>query len=52
MGVKEDVIERTPMKRWGEPDDLAGAALFLCSPASDFVTGVALPVDGGFSAAG
>ncbi len=49
-GLQEDVIERTPMKRWGEPDDLAGAALFLCSPASDFVTGVALPVDGGFSA--
>jgi 2-dehydro-3-deoxy-D-gluconate 5-dehydrogenase len=49
-GLHENVIERTPMKRWGEPDDLAGAALFLCSRASDFVTGVALPVDGGFSA--
>lgn len=48
-GLHENVIERTPMKRWGEPDDLAGAALFLCSRASDFVTGVALPVDGGFS---
>lgn len=49
-GLHENVIERTPMKRWGEPDDLAGAALFLCSRASDFVTGVSLPVDGGFSA--
>jgi 2-deoxy-D-gluconate 3-dehydrogenase len=46
------VIARTPVGRWGRPDDLAGAALFLCSPASDFVTGVALPVDGGYSANG
>ena len=39
----------TPIRRWGRPDDLAGAAVFLCSGASDFVTGTALPVDGGFS---
>jgi 2-deoxy-D-gluconate 3-dehydrogenase len=39
------------VKRWGEPDDLAGTAVFLASKASDFVTGVALPVDGGFSIA-
>ena len=46
------VVARTPAGRWGEPDDLAGAAAFLCSPASDFVTGTALPVDGGYSARG
>jgi 2-dehydro-3-deoxy-D-gluconate 5-dehydrogenase len=44
-----NVLQRTPMHRWGRPTDLAGAAVFLCSAASDFVTGVALPVDGGFS---
>jgi 2-deoxy-D-gluconate 3-dehydrogenase len=48
--LEETVVSRTPVKRWGRPDDLAGAAVFLCSPASDFVTGTALPVDGGFSA--
>ncbi len=46
------VLARTPAARWGKPDDLAGAAVFLCSPASDFVTGTALPVDGGYSARG
>ena len=40
---------RTPAKRWGVPDDLAGVAVFLASPASDFVTGTAIPVDGGYS---
>jgi 2-deoxy-D-gluconate 3-dehydrogenase len=48
-GLSDKVIDRTPMKRWGNPEDLAGAAVFLCSSASDFVTGTALPVDGGFS---
>jgi 2-dehydro-3-deoxy-D-gluconate 5-dehydrogenase len=43
------VLSRTPQKRWGKPEDLAGAAVFLASRASDFVTGVALPVDGGYS---
>ena len=43
------VIARTPVKRWGEPEELAGTAVFLASQASDFVTGVALPVDGGYS---
>jgi 2-deoxy-D-gluconate 3-dehydrogenase len=47
--LHDAVVDRTPFKRWGQPDDLAGAAVFLCSPASDFITGVALPVDGGFS---
>ena len=46
----KSILARTPAARWGEPDDLAGTAVFLASPASDFVTGVALPVDGGFSA--
>jgi NAD(P)-dependent dehydrogenase (short-subunit alcohol dehydrogenase family) len=45
------VIERTPMKRWADPSDMAGPVLFLCSPAAGFVTGVILPVDGGYLAA-
>ncbi|MGI1661458.1 SDR family NAD(P)-dependent oxidoreductase [Palleronia sp. KMU-117] len=40
---------RTPMRRWGQPDDIVGAALFLASDASGFVTGACLPVDGGYS---
>jgi 2-deoxy-D-gluconate 3-dehydrogenase len=45
----ERVVSRTPARRWGAPADLAGTAVFFCSGASDFVTGTALPVDGGFS---
>jgi 2-deoxy-D-gluconate 3-dehydrogenase len=48
-GLNEKVLARTPSGRWGEPRELGGAAVFLASPASDFITGVALPVDGGFS---
>jgi 2-deoxy-D-gluconate 3-dehydrogenase len=48
-GHKERIIARTPGGRWGDPDDLAGVAVFLASSASNFITGVALPVDGGFS---
>ena len=44
------VRDRTPARRWGQPDELAGAAVFLASPASDFVTGQILYVDGGFTA--
>ena len=44
------IIEHTPAGRFGEPDDLIGAVLWLCGPASRFVTGVVIPVDGGFSA--
>ncbi len=51
-GLNESVLSRTPAGRWGEPDDLAGAAVFLCSAASDFVAAAVLPVDGGFSSRG
>jgi NAD(P)-dependent dehydrogenase (short-subunit alcohol dehydrogenase family) len=42
------IIARTPMKRWGTPDDLVGPVMFLASPQANFVTGVVLPVDGGY----
>lgn len=42
------ILARTPMGRWGTPADLAGPALFLCSPLAGFVTGTILPVDGGY----
>jgi NAD(P)-dependent dehydrogenase (short-subunit alcohol dehydrogenase family) len=45
------VLDRTPLERWGEPDDLVGPALFLASDQARFVTGVVLPVDGGLLAA-
>ncbi|HEY1721824.1 MAG TPA: glucose 1-dehydrogenase [Magnetospirillaceae bacterium] len=48
-GLNEKVVARTPAGRWGRPDDAAGIAVFLASPASDFVTGTAIPLDGGFS---
>ena len=46
----EDIINQTPQGRFGNPEDLLGAMLWLLSPASEFVTGIILPVDGGFSA--
>ena len=51
-GLNEGIIARTPAGRWGDPVDLAGTAVFLASPASDFVTGVAIPVDGGYAVRG
>jgi 2-deoxy-D-gluconate 3-dehydrogenase len=51
-GLHERVLERTPAKRWGLPDDFAGIAVFLASSASDFLTGTAIPVDGGYSIQG
>jgi 2-dehydro-3-deoxy-D-gluconate 5-dehydrogenase len=51
-GLHERVLARTPAGRWGEPADLAGIAVFLASAGSDFVTGTAIPVDGGYSALG
>jgi NAD(P)-dependent dehydrogenase (short-subunit alcohol dehydrogenase family) len=48
----ETIIAHTPMKRFGEADELIGAAVWLCSDAAKFVTGIVVPVDGGFSAFG
>ena len=52
QGLHERVLARTPAGRWGVPDDFAGTAVFLASAASDFVTGAALAVDGGYSTQG
>ncbi|MBX6425608.1 MAG: glucose 1-dehydrogenase [Variibacter sp.] len=51
-GLNERVLARTPAGRWGTPADLAGLAVFLASPASDFITGTAIPADGGYSIMG
>ena len=51
-GLHEKVLERTPARRWGKIDDLAGVAVFLASAASDFITGASIPVDGGYSMLG
>jgi NAD(P)-dependent dehydrogenase (short-subunit alcohol dehydrogenase family) len=48
-GRSRAILERTPLGRWGRPEEVAGAAVFLCSPAAAFITGVILPVDGGYS---
>ncbi len=50
-GLNARVLARTPAGRWGVPGDLAGIAVFLASSASDFITGTAIPVDGGYSIA-
>src|SRR3954464_12119198 len=52
VGLNERVQSRTPAGRWGQPEDLAGIAVFLACAASDFVTGAAIPVDGGYSSLG
>ncbi|HJW17313.1 MAG TPA: SDR family oxidoreductase, partial [Flavisolibacter sp.] len=44
------IISHTPMERFGKPEDLIGTLLWLCSDGSNFVTGVVIPIDGGFSA--
>lgn len=51
-GLHERVLARTPAGRWGDPADFAGIAVFLASSASDFLTGTAIPVDGGYSVQG
>jgi 2-deoxy-D-gluconate 3-dehydrogenase len=51
-GLHEKVLARTPAGRWGQPEDMAGIAVFLSSHASDFITGTAIPVDGGYAAQG
>jgi NAD(P)-dependent dehydrogenase (short-subunit alcohol dehydrogenase family) len=43
------ILDRTPLKRWGQPQDLVGPVLFLCSPAASFMTGAIIPVDGGYA---
>jgi 2-deoxy-D-gluconate 3-dehydrogenase len=48
-GFNQLILDRTPAHRWGQPDETAGAAVFLASAAADFITGVTLPVDGGYS---
>lgn len=51
-GLHERVLARTPAGRWGDAHDFAGIAIFLASAASDFITGTAIPVDGGYSVQG
>ena len=50
--LEESVLRRTPAARWGTIEDMAGIAVFLASPASDFITGAAIAVDGGYSTQG
>jgi 2-deoxy-D-gluconate 3-dehydrogenase len=50
--LNDNVLARTPMRRWGDPADFEGVAAFLASDAAAFITGVAIPVDGGFSVQG
>ena len=50
QGLHERVLARIPLGRWADPDDMAGTAVWLASPASDYVTGIAVPVDGGYLA--
>src|ERR1700680_2573053 len=51
-GLHDRVLARTPAARWGVSADFAGIAVFLSSSASDFITGTAIPIDGGFSVMG
>ncbi|MGH7189203.1 MAG: SDR family oxidoreductase [Acetobacteraceae bacterium] len=50
--LTERVLARTPAGRWGQPEDLAGVAIFLASPASDFLVGSGILVDGGYGSLG
>jgi len=52
QGLHDSVLKRTPAGRWGVPEDFAGIAVFLAAAASDFITGAAITVDGGFSVQG
>ncbi len=50
--MESGILSRTPQARWGRPEDLVGIAVALCSSACDFITGTAIPVDGGYSIQG
>jgi NAD(P)-dependent dehydrogenase (short-subunit alcohol dehydrogenase family) len=47
--MNDEILMRTPAGRWGKPEEMGGAAIFLASPASDFVTGETIRVDGGYA---
>ncbi len=47
-GRSAAILARTPLGRWGKPEDIAGTVVFLCSPAASFITGAIMPVDGGY----
>jgi 2-deoxy-D-gluconate 3-dehydrogenase len=47
--MNDEILARTPAGRWGQPEEVAGTAVFLASRASDFVTGTTIPVDGGYA---
>ncbi|MFT4066574.1 SDR family NAD(P)-dependent oxidoreductase [Paraburkholderia sp.] len=47
-GRSQAILERTPLRRWGTPDEVAQVAVFLCTPAASFMTGAIVPVDGGY----
>jgi 2-deoxy-D-gluconate 3-dehydrogenase len=49
--LQDRVTQRIPLGRWGKPEDMAGTAIWLASRGSDYVTGIALPVDGGYTSA-
>jgi NAD(P)-dependent dehydrogenase (short-subunit alcohol dehydrogenase family) len=49
-GRSNAIVERTPMGRWGRPDDIGGAVAFLCSDEARFITGTVMPIDGGYLA--
>jgi 2-dehydro-3-deoxy-D-gluconate 5-dehydrogenase len=49
MPLNDEILARTPAGRWGQPEDVAGTAVYLASRASDFVTGATIPVDGGYA---
>jgi 2-deoxy-D-gluconate 3-dehydrogenase len=47
--MNDEIMSRTPAGRWGQPEEMAGPAIFLASQASDFVTGETIRVDGGYA---
>ncbi|WP_233854750.1 SDR family NAD(P)-dependent oxidoreductase [Paraburkholderia sp. HD33-4] len=47
-GRSQAILERTPLRRWGTPEEVAQVAVFLCTPAASFMTGAIVPVDGGY----